>query len=167
MKKRCLALLATMALTGGAHATAADCPTHPCPSVSGPVLTSGEMVAGEQFTIELVATAYAPATSITDIYADWFANYTLVDRTFVQQGNLGIETITAIFPDADPWLMLTVTAFDNLGELGGPTIGFNTPIAPTPDPVPLPATLPLFATGLAGLGLLGWRRKKKAAPLNA
>jgi len=27
---------------------------------------------------------------------------------------------------------------------------------------PLPATLPLFASGLAGLGLLGWRRKKKA-----
>jgi hypothetical protein len=29
--------------------------------------------------------------------------------------------------------------------------------------VPLPAALPLFATGLAGLGLLGWRRKKAAA----
>jgi hypothetical protein len=29
--------------------------------------------------------------------------------------------------------------------------------------VPLPATLPLFATGLAGLGLLGWRRKQKPA----
>ena len=28
--------------------------------------------------------------------------------------------------------------------------------------VPLPAALPLFATGLAGLGLLGWRRKKTA-----
>jgi hypothetical protein len=27
--------------------------------------------------------------------------------------------------------------------------------------VPLPAALPLFATGLAGLGLLGWRRKRK------
>ena len=24
------------------------------------------------------------------------------------------------------------------------------------------ATLPLFATGLGGLGLLGWRRKRKA-----
>jgi hypothetical protein len=28
---------------------------------------------------------------------------------------------------------------------------------------PLPGALPLFATGLAGLGLLGWRRKKAAA----
>jgi hypothetical protein len=28
--------------------------------------------------------------------------------------------------------------------------------------VPLPGALPLFATGLVGLGLLGWRRKKKA-----
>jgi len=28
---------------------------------------------------------------------------------------------------------------------------------------PLPATLPLFATGLGALGLLGWRRKRKAA----
>ena len=27
---------------------------------------------------------------------------------------------------------------------------------------PLPAALPLFATGLGGLGLLGWRRKGKA-----
>jgi hypothetical protein len=26
---------------------------------------------------------------------------------------------------------------------------------------PLPAALPLFATGLGGLGLLGWRRKRK------
>jgi uncharacterized protein (TIGR03118 family) len=30
------------------------------------------------------------------------------------------------------------------------------------NPVPLPAALPLFATGLGALGLLGWRRKRKA-----
>ena len=33
----------------------------------------------------------------------------------------------------------------------------------TPPAIPLPAALPLFATGLIGLGLLGWRRKQKAA----
>jgi hypothetical protein len=33
--------------------------------------------------------------------------------------------------------------------------------------VPLPAALPLFATGLGALGLLGWRRKRKAAAIAA
>ena len=31
----------------------------------------------------------------------------------------------------------------------------------------LPAALPLFATGLGALGLLGWRRKKKATAVAA
>jgi hypothetical protein len=31
----------------------------------------------------------------------------------------------------------------------------------TISPVPLPGALPLFATGLGALGLLGWRRKRK------
>jgi hypothetical protein len=35
-------------------------------------------------------------------------------------------------------------------------------IVVTSDETPLPATLPLFATGLGALGLLGWRRKRKA-----
>ncbi len=32
---------------------------------------------------------------------------------------------------------------------------------------PVPAALPLFATGLGALGLLGWRRKRRAAALAA
>ena len=48
----------------------------------------------------------------------------------------------------------------------GPTI-FESNTAPvfsfTPvGTVPLPAALPLFATGFVGLALLGWRRKRKA-----
>jgi hypothetical protein len=35
--------------------------------------------------------------------------------------------------------------------------------AVTPVVTPLPGTLPLFTTGLAALGLLGWRRKKPKA----
>jgi hypothetical protein len=41
--------------------------------------------------------------------------------------------------------------------LNGPTNG-NSEVGITP----LPAALPLFATGLGALGLLGWRRKRKA-----
>jgi hypothetical protein len=35
--------------------------------------------------------------------------------------------------------------------------------APPPSPTPLPATFPLFVTALAGLGLLGWYRKRSSA----
>jgi len=41
----------------------------------------------------------------------------------------------------------------------------NVPVNPPQPPefvTPLPAALPLFATGLGALGLLGWRRKRKA-----
>ena len=41
------------------------------------------------------------------------------------------------------------------------TIGSGAPA------VPLPAALPLFASGIGALSLLGWRRKKKAAQLAA
>jgi PEP-CTERM motif-containing protein len=37
-------------------------------------------------------------------------------------------------------------------------IGFNDKVSSA---TPLPATLPLFATGLGAMGLLGWRRKRK------
>jgi hypothetical protein len=48
--------------------------------------------------------------------------------------------------------------FNPLFEGTAPTGGAATP---------LPAALPLFAGGLGGLGLLGWRRKRKAAALAA
>ena len=45
------------------------------------------------------------------------------------------------------------------GTIAGVSVAFTPPVSS----VPLPATLPLFATGLGALGLLGWRRKKAAA----
>jgi hypothetical protein len=50
----------------------------------------------------------------------------------------------------------TLGAFDVLGH----NLGHNIE-------TPLPAALQLFATGLGALGLLGWRRKRKAAALAA
>ena len=43
--------------------------------------------------------------------------------------------------------------------------GFSFDYAVATDTTPLPASLPLFAGGLGGLGLLGWRRKRKAQAL--
>jgi hypothetical protein len=49
------------------------------------------------------------------------------------------------------------------GSLGSIVNGTAVPLSA----VPLPTALPLFATGLGALGLLGWRRKRKAAALAA
>ena len=46
-------------------------------------------------------------------------------------------------------------------------VGANIDPAPLPAPTPLPAALPLFTTGLGALGLLRWRRKRKAVAIAA
>jgi len=67
------------------------------------------------------------------------------------------------------------TAFAYFGTYNGPGC-FNCGVNPgfegvaldppaTPIATPLPAALPLFAGGLGALGLLGWRRKRKAVAL--
>ena len=66
---------------------------------------------------------------------------------------------------------IVVTLSGDYAEFGFvPSQAFNNTAGSWSAPVstvPLPAALPLFASGLGALGLLGWRRKKKAAALNA
>lgn len=63
---------------------------------------------------------------------------------------------------------LTFAAFDSildggLSDLNGEvTDGPGSPVTFTLATTPIPATLPLFAAGIAVLGLVGWRRKRKA-----
>ena len=54
-----------------------------------------------------------------------------------------------------------INALNAISVFDSPNIG----IAPVS--VPVPASLPLFASGLIGLGLLRWRGKKKASALGA
>jgi hypothetical protein len=51
----------------------------------------------------------------------------------------------------------------SLGTQAGFSLTFQSDVSDPALTTPLPAALPLFASGLAGLGLLGWRRKKAAA----
>ena len=73
-----------------------------------------------------------------------------------QQFTLDFTASTAMtlinFANGDP-------GGDNSNGLDNVTL---TDRGPSTSPVPLPGALPLFATGLSALGLLGWRRKRKA-----
>ena len=57
-------------------------------------------------------------------------------------------------------------AIVNANQVGGPGSAVNWSLTNTsslvPSNVPLPAGLPLFVTGLGAIGLLAWRRKRKA-----
>jgi hypothetical protein len=91
-------------------------------------------------------------------------------------GNLnGVNVLSAI--GGDELRLISEAPFTGFASCGVPTplplgascligadnagnqyYGFVTEVAATP----LPAALPLFAAGLGGLGLFGWRRKRKA-----
>jgi hypothetical protein len=96
----------------------------------------------------------------------------------------GLSTGLAITPTSDlsPYLLVTSVdaTFDFTGALiipdgpnyrpgfiGGESFAYTEPVAapfnpfpPYPPPIPIPSTIPLFATGLGALGLFGWRRKR-------
>jgi hypothetical protein len=67
----------------------------------------------------------------------------------------GMTTIPVLIPPVPFTLDNEVTI--NLAT-GEDTFGVSASL----NKAPLPAALPLFATGIGGLGLLGWRRKRKA-----
>ena len=54
--------------------------------------------------------------------------------------------------------VITASPFNGMALTDHITV--TAPVVPS---VPLPGALPLFATGLGALSLLGWRRKRKAA----
>jgi hypothetical protein len=57
-------------------------------------------------------------------------------------------------------------------DINEPTVITNDPnnftfALATLSPVPVPAALPLFVSGLGGLGLFGWRRRTKTTAARA
>jgi len=73
---------------------------------------------------------------------------------FVGSGTYFARVILdVIFPDCDECTVGNASWFGNLSV----TYSFDVP----PSGVPLPAALPLFASGAAGLGVLGWRNRRK------
>jgi hypothetical protein len=72
---------------------------------------------------------------------------TITIHLTAENGTTWSNAFAVLVPNSNGW-----EAADNMA--GSPqALGVATP---------LPAALPLFATGIGGLGLLGWRRKRKA-----
>lgn len=109
-----------------------------------------------------------PITTFTFNYGTLtlYSNYTEdqnKDFTDVPDLVIGINGLPVTPPSGesaagDVWFSVTT---DGYTETGSGTASFAATTTP------LPAALPLFANGLGALGLLGWRRKKKAAALAA
>jgi hypothetical protein len=109
---------------------------------------------------------------------DFVHNLPVTNADYVYlQNNPGLGSIRAYesqdSPTGSNQVTVDVIGFIddlNLLEFTNPQGGgfINSSIDLTPaDATPLPAALPLFVTGLGALGLVRWRRKKKAAALFA
>lgn len=105
---------------------------------------------------------FATATTLSFDYADTFPDVpyccnTEAGRLAFFNSNASVQFISAGYlPDPTGYLALTVSVplvYQYGSELGDQVIAST----------PLPAALPLFATGLGAMGLLGWRRKRKNA----
>ena len=87
-----------------------------------------------------------------------FENYYTVNLPVAAFGLLAGGSPTVSLALQGPGLGILGTTPFNGGGLDFSTITINTSDSVT---TPLPAALPLFATGLGALGLVGWRRKRK------
>ena len=120
------------------------------------------------FVTSSPAGVFYPLSASDNILAQ--PNLNILSNTFtVTNGVLTASDFAAGFTLANGdavGLRLGPTQF-NLRTITGPNelersmVSFNATFVPVSE-VPLPAALPLFATGLGALGLLGWRRKRGA-----
>jgi len=106
--------------------------------------------------------ALTPTISPTFTSITLSAGFSFIDapNQIVATNDQGVGLILAFSADlglsADPLSASLLEHPSGLIDLGSFTTGEAVP-------TPLPPALPLFATGLGGLGLLGWRRKRKNA----
>ena len=71
----------------------------------------------------------------------------------------GAPTVTGALAESGTWQAVGDEWFSGTGAIDKVYVYSNVREVP---PVPLPAALPLFATGLGMMGLLGWRKRRRA-----
>jgi hypothetical protein len=188
--KLAAAIVAMVTVQSGANALTYDI------SASGGGVVSIPGVGFQNLTVSGTVTVDASGNitgenisvvSAYPLYSFTFANLPSSDVVSAPTGGSNwVISFTAPLPalnfleltlaNADPWANATSLALvpnvpnsyydavvSGLGFSGSLTGTLTADVGTTP----LPAALPLFASGLAAAGLIGWRRKRKAAALAA
>jgi hypothetical protein len=109
----------------------------------------------------LNAGTWQPSFTVSASYTE---NYELYEFQYSYDYNCGFLCYGTQYVYG--WNTYTTSNTQLLNGLTSLTVDPNFSIS-LDSPTPLPAALPLFATGLGALGLLGWRRKRKATALAA
>ena len=115
------------------------------------------------FNVEISgSSAVVNESNYSGVYSGTFNGEYLIDQSVATFPSYSVD-ISSILTGGTP----NITIVGNTLEINfaGLTFASGSQLVLDFDPVsqtPLPAALPLFATGLGALGLLGWRRKRKA-----
>jgi hypothetical protein len=178
MKTKLLGLIASIALLGASSVGAAKADTITSFEVVGtfsyvtgfPPLTGPVPLSGTITVDTTTADAAYGQVIAADLKVSTLDEFNIAPERFFGVGIVGLNVYDSTGLD----LVVTFIASPNPDSLVGFTGGtFNfgavtighislEDLSGTISPTPLPAALPLFATGLGALGLLGWRRKRKA-----
>jgi hypothetical protein len=120
---------------------------------------------GSSFVSDQLVVGGAPLT-LPDVTGSFTVNHTyslfanqpieVLIWAAAETGGNQLQTVSAYL---DPFFFIDPSVTDPSAY----SIITSEGIGNSPATTPLPAALPLFATGLGALGLLGWRRKRKAS----
>jgi hypothetical protein len=123
-------------------------------SVTDVVTGVGPVGSGSTITDNLV---FPIGTTFTGTSASYISVANLDTHGLAFDTTAGVFVIySTVVPNASP-SEATGNFYSQVPAGGGFGVGVFNLV-----PAPLPAALPLFATGLSALGLLGWRRKRTA-----
>lgn len=113
------------------------------------------------------STLSIPGTSrpITDLAISFDIKKSIEFSLIANLNNVDFNVSLVFFPTLSPTQSALLDLVNSKffvadpGSVSGPFVSGK--IAPVLSPVPLPAALPLFGSGLAFMGFIGWQRKRR------
>jgi hypothetical protein len=160
----------TATVAGTIVTTCDNCVLLPANIISWSFTVNGSNGMSSSDGIGYVSVSFALTSPLTATASNiTFDPLTLPISSYIEFGYPDLPNFTgepSLVFQAEPGLSILYSVNVSSGVMEGvASSNLQSPIeiATLEAATPLPASLPLFAAGLAGLGLFGWRRKRKGA----